>query len=130
MSDDPSKPTRPREDAKVVYAFPLKEVPGKTIVGVHASYPPGGWTPPHTHENGSISVYIVSGKVKLQLNYGETTIDCAGQSHYEPPETHVTIAENPSTTETCVFFFTEIIDTKVWEKEGEDALYKIDPEYE
>lgn len=68
--------------------------------------------------------------MKSQLNYGETTITSAGQSYYEPPETHVTIAENPSTTESCVFFFTEIIDTKVWEEEGQDALYKLDPGYE
>ena len=99
-------------------------------MGVYASYPPNGWTPPHTHENGSISVYVVSGKVRGQLNDEETTIKSAGESSYEPPDAHVTIAENPSTTEPCVFFFTEIIDTKVWENEGENALYKIDPGYE
>lgn len=111
---------------RIAYAYKLEAAPGKTIVGVDATYLPGEETPPHTHKNGPIMVYVLSGSVKVGLNGKEPKIECAGDSHYEPADTHVTLAVNPSSIESCRFFFTEVLDTEIWESQGKKALFKLD----
>ncbi|KAJ5334646.1 hypothetical protein N7452_007049 [Penicillium brevicompactum] len=111
---------------RIAYAYDLEDAPGKTIVGVDATYLPSEITPPHTHKNGPIMVYVLSGQVRVGLNGEEPKIECAGDSHYEPADTHNTISENPSRTESCRFFFTEVLDTAIWKAQGMEALFKLD----
>ncbi|KAJ5336307.1 hypothetical protein MYU51_012373 [Penicillium brevicompactum] len=122
-------PSRPREDSKVMYHYILPDIPEKTIVGIYTVLPPNGATPSHTHKNAPITSYVISGAYRGGLNDGEPFTKVAKEGWLEDASVHVTRSENPSETEPAIFLSTVVIDTKLYEKEGDDCLYTIDPPY-
>ncbi|KAJ9489589.1 hypothetical protein VN97_g3671 [Penicillium thymicola] len=122
-------PTRPREDSEVKYSYKLPDVPGKTVVGIYTILPANGATPSHTHENASITSFVISGTYRGAVNNGEPFVFHAGQAWFEVPQDHVTLSENPSKTEPAIFLSTVVIDSDLYDEQGDDALYKIDPPY-
>jgi quercetin dioxygenase-like cupin family protein len=73
-------------------------VPGKRITTVIVEFPPGGYSPAH-HHGGSVTVYVLSGAIRSQLE-GQTPIRYkAGESFFEPPGAIHLLAENASASE-------------------------------
>jgi quercetin dioxygenase-like cupin family protein len=84
---------------KQVFSEKLPNVPGKTLTGIHVTYPPGGKSASHAHA-GSVYAYVLSGKVRSENSAtGPAREYSAGEGFFEPPGSVHTISENASDTE-------------------------------
>ena len=93
-ADPPLKPT-----VKTAFSEKLPNVPGKTLTGLHVSYPPGGKSASHAHA-GTVYAYVLSGKVRSENSAtGPARVYSAGEGFFEPPGSVHTISENASDTE-------------------------------
>jgi quercetin dioxygenase-like cupin family protein len=90
----------------------IPNIPGKSIVGVVVSYPPGGKTPPHRHARSAfITGYVLSGMIRSQVDDGPVQVLRAGESFFEKPGAHHRISENASTTEPARLLAIFVVDT-------------------
>jgi quercetin dioxygenase-like cupin family protein len=89
---------RPRPVARPVSSEALPHVQGKRITTMVVEFPPNGFSPPH-HHAGSVTVYVLSGVVRSQLQGQPPLVYRAGESFFEPPGAVHLLAENMSATE-------------------------------
>jgi len=89
---------RPRPVAHPVSSDALPHVQGKRITTMVVEFPPNGISPPH-HHGGSVTVYVLSGVIRSQLQGQPPMIYQAGESFFEPPGAVHLLAENMSATE-------------------------------
>jgi quercetin dioxygenase-like cupin family protein len=94
----PSAGARPRPAAQPVSSDALPHVQGKRITTMVVEFPPNGFSPPH-HHGGSVTVYVLSGVIRSQLQGQPPMIYRAGESFFEPPGAVHLLAENISATE-------------------------------
>ena len=89
----------PRETVKPNFAHAIGNIPGKSLVAVEVTYPPGGASLPHTHAKSAfIYAYVVSGAIESQVDNAPAHIYTAGQSFYEAPGALHQISRNASKT--------------------------------
>jgi quercetin dioxygenase-like cupin family protein len=89
---------RPRPVAQPVSSDALPHVQGKRITTMVVEFPPAGLSPPH-HHAGSVTVYVLSGVIRSQLQGQPPIVYRAGESFFEPPGAVHLLAENMSATE-------------------------------
>ena len=90
----------------------IPNIPGKSIVAVVVSYPPGGKTPSHRHARSAfIAAYVLSGSIRSQVDDGPMQVLRAGESFFEKPGAHHRISENASTTEPARLLAIFVVDT-------------------
>ena len=90
----------------------IPNIPGKSIVGVVVTYPPGGKTPPHRHARSAfITGYVLSGSIRSQVDDGPVQVLRAGESFFEKPGAHHRISENASATEPARLLAIFVVDT-------------------
>jgi quercetin dioxygenase-like cupin family protein len=91
----------------------IPNIPGKSLIGVVVSYPPGGKSPAHTHARSAfITGYVLSGSIRSQVNDGKTQVFHAGEHWTEPPGgAHHAISENASATEPASLLAIFVVDT-------------------
>jgi quercetin dioxygenase-like cupin family protein len=89
---------RPRPVAQPVSSDALPHVQGKRITTMVVEFPPNGFSPPH-HHAGSVTVYVLSGVIRSQLQGQPPLMYRTGESFFEPPGAVHLLAENMSTTE-------------------------------
>ena len=94
----PAAGARPRPVAQPVSSDALPHVQGKRITTMVVEFPPNGFSPPH-HHGGSVTVYVLSGVIRSQLQGQPPMIYRAGESFFEPPGAVHLLAENMSATE-------------------------------
>jgi len=93
----PATSPRPRPVAQPVSSDALPHVRGKRITTMVVEFPPNGFSPPH-HHGGSVTVYVLSGAIRSQLEGQPPMIYRAGESFFEPPGAVHLLAENMSAT--------------------------------
>lgn len=76
----------------------LAHVPGKTLTVQIVDVPPGAFIAEH-HHAGSVTVYVLSGAIRSQLDGGPARVYDAGETLFEPIGRVHLFAENPSLTE-------------------------------
>lgn len=89
---------RPRPVATVVSSEPLSHAPGKRITVAVVKFAPGSYSPPHVH-GGTVSVYILKGTIRSQIDSGPIGTFKPGDTFFEPLGAVHTLSENVSTTE-------------------------------
>lgn len=99
--------TRPA--AHTVSSDALPHVAGKRITTMVVEFPPGGFSPPH-HHGGSVTVYVLDGTIRSQLEGGPAIVYTEGQSFFEPPGIVHLIAENVSASEPASIFAVFVAD--------------------
>jgi quercetin dioxygenase-like cupin family protein len=102
----------PRETVAPAYAYPIANVPGKTITSLIVTYPPGGKTPTHRHGKAFVVGYVLEGSIRSKLDNGEVRTFKAGESWTEKPGTVHTVSENASATESAKVLAVLIHDAK------------------
>ena len=56
------------DTVKTNFSHPISNVPGKSLVAVEVSYPPGGASAPHHHSDSAfIYAFVVSGQIASQV---------------------------------------------------------------
>jgi len=93
-----AQPAATRANVAPLVTKPLIGVPGKEGVMLTVEYPPGAESPPHRH-NASTFVYVLEGKVEMQVEGGERVTLEAGQTFYESPSDIHAVSRNASDTE-------------------------------
>jgi len=121
--------TKPLPAIKPLYHHQLKNVPGFDHIGLEVRFPPGGAAPPHRHGGASISGVVVSGTSYNKMNNGPTHVFEKGDSWYEMPGCHHKVSMNASDTEELVLIANFVVEAKVIEEGGYEALVLVDEEY-
>jgi quercetin dioxygenase-like cupin family protein len=89
-------------DVKELFAIDLADYPGKEGRMIEVSYPPGAQDMVHRHDAHAF-VYVLEGKIVMQLKGQPAVTLTAGQTFYEgPADVHV-VGRNASTTEPARF---------------------------
>lgn len=110
--------------APAPYAFnnPIPNIPGKSLLGVVVSYPPGGKNKSHHHAPSAfITAYVLEGAVRSQVDDGPVKVYHAGEYFTEKPGAHHMISENASATEPAKMLAIFVLDT------GQQPLSTPDP---
>jgi quercetin dioxygenase-like cupin family protein len=113
--------TEVRETVVPAYAYPIANVPGKTVTALIVSYPPGAQTPPHRHGQAFVVGYVLEGAIRSQVDNGEIKVYKAGESWTEKPGAHHRVSGNASSTEPARLFAILIADSKAKD------LFTVDP---
>ena len=98
---------------KTNFSHPISNVPGKSLIAVEVSYPPGGASAPHRHSDSAfIYAYVVSGQIASQVEGQPEHIYRAGECWYETPGAHHLISRNVSNTEPAKLLAVFVVDTE------------------
>jgi quercetin dioxygenase-like cupin family protein len=61
----PVKAAQDRETVTPAFQEAIPNIPGKSLIGLVVSYPPGGKSPAHTHAGSAFIVgYVLSGSIR------------------------------------------------------------------
>jgi quercetin dioxygenase-like cupin family protein len=102
----------PRETVKPNFAHAISNIPGKSLVAVEVTYPPGGASLPHTHAKSAfIYAYVVSGAIISQVDNAPAHVYTAGQSFYEEPGALHQISRNASKTAPAKLLAVFVVDS-------------------
>jgi len=80
----------------------LTEFPGKEGVMITVEYPPGASDPVHRH-NAHAFIYVLEGKIVMQVKGGNEATLTPGQTFYEGPNDVHLVGRNASKTEPAKF---------------------------
>lgn len=111
-----------------MYDYELTNAPGKSVIGVEVSYPPGGYTPPHRHGGATVVAVITEGEILCGMNGNPPQVYRVGETFRELPGCHHTVSENVSRELPAKLVATFIVDTEVVKTGGYDALTVLDVE--
>jgi quercetin dioxygenase-like cupin family protein len=102
----------PGDAVKPNFSHAIPNIPGKSLIAVEVSYPPGGASQPHTHAKSAfIYAYVVSGAIESQVNDEPAHVYTAGQAFYEEPGAQHRISRNASKTEPAKLLAVFVVDT-------------------
>ncbi|KAK3065239.1 hypothetical protein LTS18_005276 [Coniosporium uncinatum] len=121
--------SKPRPAIKLLYHYPLANVPNFSILALSVSFPPGGQTPPHRHGGASVAGMVLSGTGYNKMNDEPTKVLEKGETWYEAPGCHHRVSANASETEGLEILATFVVETSVVEEGGAGALVIVDEEY-
>lgn len=107
-------PTNSAGDETVVVDFEraIPNIPGKSLVAVEVTYPPGGASSAHTHAKSAfIYAHVVSGQIESKVNDEPARVYKAGESFHEMPGSLHGISRNASKTEPAKLLAVFVVDT-------------------
>ncbi|WP_266171877.1 cupin domain-containing protein [Dyella subtropica] len=76
-------------------AAPLTQAPGRELTALTVTYGPGQSTRPH-HHGADAFVYVLSGRIRSQLEGGPERVYSPGESWFEPAGAHHVVSGNAS----------------------------------
>lgn len=87
------------ESASIAIKRSIGNLPGRELVAVIVSYPPGGKSRPHRHAKSAfIYAYVLAGSIRSKIEGGQERIYRTGESFVEDPGAHHLVSENASKT--------------------------------
>ncbi|KAK0284856.1 hypothetical protein LTR35_000191 [Friedmanniomyces endolithicus] len=107
----------------------IRQKARKCAIGLIVDFPPNASTPPHRHGGASVVGYVISGTTLNKMNDEPMKTLKQGDTWYEAPGCHHKISANASATEPMTLLATFVVDSKVIEEGGFEALVQIDKEY-
>ena len=93
---------RAQTEVTPLMAKELMDIPGKESLMLTVEYAPGASDPIHRH-NAHVFVYVLEGRVVMQVEGGEEVTLGAGETFYEAPEDVHLMGRNASATESAKF---------------------------
>jgi quercetin dioxygenase-like cupin family protein len=104
--NSPASSSGPPLDARTrvvfTHALPALDPSHLQVTTVEVTYPPGGYSAPHSHPCPVIG-YVLKGAVRMQVKGGTESIYRAGDSFYEEPNGIHMVSKNASATEPATF---------------------------
>jgi len=80
----------------------LNDIPGKEVVMITVTYPPGSSDPVHRHYAHAF-VYVLEGSIVMQVKGGKEVTLTPGQTFYEGPDDIHVVGRNASKTQPAKF---------------------------
>jgi quercetin dioxygenase-like cupin family protein len=94
------------------FSHEIPNIPGKSLVAVEVTYPPGGSSPPHRHAKSDFLYgYVLSGSIVSQVEGEPQKVYKAGESFFEVPGVHHVVARNASKTDPAKFLAVFVADS-------------------
>ncbi len=93
----------------------LADVPGKEMLMISVTYPPGASDPIHRHDAHAF-VYVLEGTIIMQVRGGKQVTLTPGQTFYEGPNDVHIVGRNASATQPARFIVVLL------KKKGADVL--------
>lgn len=101
-----------RESVVVDFSRPIPNVPGKSLVAVEVTYPPGAASPAHVHAASAfIYAHVVSGAIESRVDDGPVRVYRAGDSFHEEPGSRHSVSRNASQSEPAKLLAVFVVDT-------------------
>ena len=101
-----------RETQTLVADKPIPNVPGKRLRSFLVEYPPGGVSLSHRHSRSAfIYAYVLSGRVRSQVDDEPVRVYLPGEVWFENPGAHHRVSANASDTEPARLLAVFIVDT-------------------
>ena len=94
------------------FAHALPNVPGKSLIAVEVSFPPGTAAAPHRHpKSAALFVYVLAGTIQSQVEGEPVHVYHAGESWFEGPGAHHIVARNLSKTKAAKILAVFVVDS-------------------
>lgn len=94
------------------FSHVISNIPGKSLIAVEVTYPPGGASQPHRHaQTAFIYAYVVSGRVVSKVDSEPERVYTAGESFFEVPGAHHMTSRNASNTEPAKLLAVFVVDS-------------------
>jgi quercetin dioxygenase-like cupin family protein len=104
---------RSEEKVKPVFQHEIPNVEHRSLIAVVVSYPPGAKSKPHHHAASAfIYAYVLSGRIRSQVDDQPAKVYRAGEGFYEAPGSHHRISENASATQPASLLAVFVVDPK------------------
>jgi quercetin dioxygenase-like cupin family protein len=85
------------ETVRPVFERAIPNIPGKKLIAVEVTYPPGGKSASHFHtQSAFIYAHVLSGAIRSQVDAEPAKVYKTGEGFYENPGSHHRISENAS----------------------------------
>lgn len=95
--DGATPPVKLQETITPLFKRDLPNVPGKALIAVEVSFPPGAASPAHRHpQSAFIYAYVLSGEIISAVDAAPPHLYRPGESWHEDPGAHHTITRNAS----------------------------------
>ena len=99
------------ETVTPVFQRAIPNIPGRSMVVVVVSYPPGAKSAVHRHAPSAfIYAYVLSGAIRSQVDDGPAKVYQAGEGFYEEPGAQHRVSENASANEPASLLAVFIVD--------------------
>ncbi len=98
----PEAASAPHTAGKALMTRDVVGMPGMEVTVGTVEYPPGASSPPHRHD-AQVFVYVLEGKVIMQVKGGPRMTLGPGQMFYESPTDIHSVSANASKTEPAKF---------------------------
>ena len=106
-----------QETVKPLFHRALPNVPGKALVALEVTFPPGTAAPPHTHPRSAfIYAQVLSGDIVSAVDDEAPRVYRTGESWYEAPGARHVVTRNPSPDKPATLLAVFVLD------EGEQRL--------
>ncbi|MEX3921981.1 MULTISPECIES: cupin domain-containing protein [Paraburkholderia] len=94
------------------FSHAIPNIPGKSVIAVEVTYPPGGASLPHTHAKSAfIYAYVVSGSVASKVNDEPERVYKAGEAFFEEPGSRHPVSRNASKTTPAKLLAVFVVDS-------------------
>jgi quercetin dioxygenase-like cupin family protein len=101
------------EQVKVVFEHVLPNAPGKSMVAVVVTYPPGGKSLAHHHAPSAfIYAQVLSGSIRSQVGDEPAKVYKVGEGFYEMPGSYHKVSENASDKEPASLLAVFVVESK------------------
>jgi quercetin dioxygenase-like cupin family protein len=101
------------EQVTTVFERAIPNIPGKSLIALVVSYPPGGKSPSHRHAGSAfIYAHVLSGAIRSQVDDEPAKVYRVGENFYEVPGSHHRVSENASDREPASLLAVFIVDSK------------------
>jgi quercetin dioxygenase-like cupin family protein len=101
------------ETVTPVFQRAIPNIPGRSMVAVVVTYPPGGKSAVHRHAPSAfIYAYVLSGTIRSQIDEQPAKIYHAGEGFYEDPGAQHRVSENASANEPASLLAVFIVDPR------------------
>jgi quercetin dioxygenase-like cupin family protein len=112
-----AQPGPARETVARAADEPVTNAPGKRLVSVAVTYPPGGVSLPHRQAGSAfLYAYVLEGEIRSQVDNGPARVYRPGEGWFERPGAHHRVSENASDTRSARLLAVFIVDV------GDDPL--------
>lgn len=106
-----------QEAVKPLFHRALPNVPGKALVALEVTFPPGASSPPHTHPRSAfIYAQVLSGEIVSAVDAEPPRVYRTGETWYEAPGARHVVTRNPSPDKPATLLAVFVLD------EGEQRL--------
>ena len=101
------------EEVSVAFERAIPNIPGKSLIALVVTYPPGGTSPSHRHaQSAFIYAHVLTGAIRSQVDDEPARVYRVGEGFHEVPGSHHRVSENASDHEPASLLAVFIVDSK------------------